>query len=155
MVVFWVFVVFFFFFYLKPNILQIQSNLTSREIGPAHIIALDKYFPTSQNESEYQEHHSEHQETPYRQVVRDACFLEKIKSHKAALVSEGQPCLFVTSRCHMEIRCGPGWHRIPCLGTTSLSQLKVSGVPGPDEEIKSYHPSGQGPWLLTDVLNPS
>lgn len=51
----WFFVLFCFF--LKAHFLQNQSNLTSREIGSAHVIALVKYFPTSQNESEYREHH--------------------------------------------------------------------------------------------------
>lgn len=53
---------------------------------------------------------------PVRASSKRCMLFGKLKSQKADLVSQGQPCLFLTSRCHMEIRCHLSWHCIPCLG---------------------------------------
>lgn len=46
----------------------------------------------------------EHQQTPQGKGVRDECFLEKQKGTSRSR-SQRTAVPFLTSRCHMEVRC--------------------------------------------------
>lgn len=80
-------------------------------ICPVHIGALNKYIPTCQNASEYWEYQIRAPGSPVQASGKRCMLFEQMKSHKAGLFSEGQPCLFFTSRCQMEIR-RPSWQCI-------------------------------------------